>query len=60
MSRKDLMKAIAVATGMSFAAAAATTAAPGDNSPQGYANSGNPKAAGGPENPGVGNPHNAY
>jgi hypothetical protein len=28
--------------------------------PQGYSKSGNPKAAGGPDNPGNGNPFNIY
>lgn len=61
MTRKDLMKAIALATGLSVAAhASGVAAAPGKGSPQGYEKSGNPKAAGGPINPGVGNPFNAY
>jgi hypothetical protein len=29
------------------------------STPRGYERSGNPKAAGGPENPGKGNPHNS-
>lgn len=58
MSRKDLMKAIAIATGVALASGA--SAKPGDGTPQGYIKSGNPMAAGGPDNPGVGNPFNAY
>lgn len=55
------MKAIALATGVAFAAhASVVVAAPGTGTPQGHTNSGNPKAAGGPQTPGVGNPFNAY
>jgi hypothetical protein len=70
MDRRELMKAIAIATGVTIAGAAGPQAAPDHASnipaaaahaePQGYAASGNPKAAGGPANPGVGNPFNAY
>ncbi|MGR3322908.1 MAG: hypothetical protein ACU0DK_13360 [Pseudooceanicola sp.] len=60
MTRKDLLKSIAVATGLSLAAGTAIHADPGNGNPQGYASSGNSKAAGGPDNPGVGNPFGAY
>jgi len=67
MNRKDLMRAIALATGVSLAMpgfahspAGPASAAMEHAQPQGYAKSGNPKAAGGPENPGRGNPFNAY
>ena len=36
------------------------SAAPLHSNSQGFLKSGNPKASGGPLNPGVGNPHNAY
>lgn len=71
MDRRELMRVIAIATGLSLAAAGASeagqkggngngnggAAAAEHSNSQGYAKSGNPKAAGGPENPGVGNPH---
>ncbi len=60
MTRKDLLKSIAVATGISLAASAAVHGQPGDGTPQGFAKSGNTHAAGGPDNPGVGNPFGAY
>jgi hypothetical protein len=67
MDRKDLMRLIAVATGVTLASPGFTApkADHGQSAiehaqPQGYAKSGNPKAAGGPDNPGVGNPFNAY
>lgn len=73
MDHRELMRVIAIATGLSLAAAGASeagqkggngngngnggsSAAEHSNS-QGYEKSGNPKAAGGPANPGVGNPH---
>lgn len=67
MERRELMRAIMLATGVSLAAHA-TVAAPTNHTPaatehaepQGYLKSGNPKAAGGPSNPGKGNPFNAY
>lgn len=63
MDRKDLMRLIAVATGVSLASPGFTAPKSGPFEhvqPQGFAKSGNPKAAGGPLNPGVGNPFNAY
>lgn len=67
MNRKDLMRAIALAAGVSLAMpgfaqppAGAGSAAVDHAQPQGFAKSGNPKAAGGSENPGRGNPFNAY
>lgn len=68
MTRKELAAAIAVATGMGLAAVSVPAIAKPDHTPaaaahtwpMGYARSGNPKAAGGPLNPGVGNPFNAY
>jgi|GEM_PF-2908894 len=68
MKRKDLMKAVAVAAGLAVTAnmVTPTLAAPGKSqaiyhaNPQGYVKSGNPMAAGGPGNPGKGNPFNAY
>lgn len=67
MERRDLMRAILLATGVSFTAHAGM-AAPAPKAPaaveraapQGFIKSGNPKAAGGPSNPGKGNPFNAY
>jgi hypothetical protein len=59
MKRRELARAIAIASGLSLAAYSTGIAKPG-NGPQGYIKSGNPHAAGGPENPGVGNPWNAY
>jgi hypothetical protein len=69
MNRKELMAAVAVAAGISLGVAAPSMAnhkashnpaATEHASPQGFVRSGNPKAAGGPENPGKGNPFNAY
>jgi len=67
MDRRELMRAIAVAAGLSLAAGGAVSAAPKHGipaaakaEPQGFLRSGNPKAAGGPANPGKGNPFNAY
>lgn len=69
MKRRELMAAVALAAGLAvgtnnivgpaFAASDKSQAAAKAN-PQGFAKSGNPKAAGGPENPGKGNPFNAY
>ena len=68
MNRKELMAAIALAAGVSLTATPTLAhhkdghgerAAERSNS-QGFERSGNPRAAGGPENPGKGNPHNAY
>lgn len=67
MERRELMRAIMLATGVSFTAHAVVAAPPihvpaaaAHAEPQGYNKSGNPKAAGGPANPGKGNPFNAY
>ena len=70
MDRRELMRVIAIATGLSIAATGMSEAAArgqSDNKgsppaadradPQGFNKSGNPKASGGPDNPGVGNPH---
>jgi hypothetical protein len=68
MDRRELMRMIALATGLSLAAAGASEAGGRGNdtgkgaaaersNAQGFEKSGNPKAAGGPQNPGVGNPH---
>ncbi len=66
MERRDLMRAIMLATGITMAAQPGvsaptnTPAAAQHAEPQGYLKSGNDKAAGGPSNPGKGNPFNAY
>ena len=69
MNRKELMAAIAVAAGISLGVSAPSMAdhkashnpaAAEHANPQGFARSGNPKAAGGPENPGKGNPFTPY
>ncbi len=67
MERRDLMRAIMLATGVSFTAHAVVAtpqihvpAAVEHAQPQGFIKSGNPNAAGGPSNPGVGNPFNIY
>lgn len=66
MSRKDLMALIALTTGISLAGPGLADRKPASvdkvekSQAQGFIKSGNPKAAGGPSNPGRGNPHNAY
>jgi hypothetical protein len=67
MKRRELMTIVALAAGLSLGmAAGATPALAGKQSavthadPQGYVKSGNPKAAGGPDNKGKGNPFNIY
>ncbi len=78
MDRHELMRVIALATGLSLAAAGVSEAGPkGGGKPdgrdsgsrherefesksKGFEKSQNPKAAGGPNNPGKGNPHNHY
>jgi hypothetical protein len=68
MKRRELMTIVSLAAGLSLglSAAAATPALAGKHSavehaqPQGFIKSGNPKAAGGPDNPGKGNPFNIY
>jgi hypothetical protein len=60
MNRKELMVAVAVAAGISIGALPSLAdhksshdpAAAERADPQGFINSGNPKAAGGPDNPG--------
>lgn len=67
MERRELMRAIMLATGVSFTAHAGVAAplvhvpaAVEHAQPQGFLKSGNDHAAGGPSNPGKGNPFNAY
>ncbi len=64
VTRKDLMALIALTTGISLASPGLAAHKPENAdhvvNAQGYLNSGNPKASGGPQNPGRGNPHNAY
>ncbi|MBL8591952.1 MAG: hypothetical protein JNK01_04655 [Devosia sp.] len=67
MKRRELMTIVALSAGLSLGlAAGATPALAGKQSavlhadPQGFIKSGNPKAAGGPDNPGKGNPFNIY
>ena len=67
MKRRELMTIVALSAGLSLSlAAGATPALAGKQSavlhadPQGFIKSGNPKAAGGPDNPGKGNPFNIY
>jgi hypothetical protein len=68
MNRRDLMAAVAVAAGISLGATPTIAnhktshnpAATEHASPQGFIKSGNPKAAGGPDNPGKGNPFTPY
>jgi hypothetical protein len=67
MKRRELMKIVSLAAGLSIGLTAATTpvlagkqSAVEHAEPQGFSKSGNPKAAGGPDNPGEGNPFNIY
>lgn len=67
MERRELMRAIMLATGVSLTAHAVAAApqihvpaAAAHAQPQGFLRSGNVNAAGGPSNPGNGNPFNAY
>jgi uncharacterized membrane protein len=70
MNRKELMAAVALAAGISLGVSAAPSmadhkashnpAAAEHANPQGFIKSGNPKAAGGPDNPGRGNPFTPY
>lgn len=66
MKRRELMAIVSLAAGLSLGLAPATPALAAKQSavlhaqPQGYIKSGNPKAVGGPENPGKGNPFNIY
>ena len=67
MKRRELMTIVSLAAGLSLGLSAGVTPAlAGKQSavlhadPQGHIKSGNPKAAGGPDNPGKGNPFNIY
>lgn len=67
MKRRELMTIVSLAAGLSLGVpiAAAPVLAKSESAmmhaqPQGFIKSGNPKAAGGPDNPGKGNPFNAY
>jgi len=66
MKRRELMAIVALAAGLSVGMSATSPALAGKKSavehadPKGFEKSGNPKAAGGPDNPGKGNPFNIY
>jgi hypothetical protein len=66
MKRRELMMIVSLAAGLTLGLTVGSPAQAGKQSAvehsnsQGYEKSGNPKAAGGPDNPGVGNPHNIY
>ena len=67
MKRRELMKIVSLAAGLSLGLTVGThPVLAGKQSavlhadPQGFSKSGNPKAAGGPDNPGKGNPFNIY
>lgn len=66
MKRRELMTIVSLAAGLSMGMHAVTPAIAGKMSavvhaePQGFIKSGNTKAAGGPDNPGKGNPFNIY
>lgn len=67
MKRRELMVIVSLAAGLSMGLPIAAappsverSAATAHADPQGFIKSGNPKAAGGPLNPGKGNPFNAY
>lgn len=67
MDRRELVRVIMLATGVSFTAHAVVAtphikipAAVEHAEPKGYLKSGNPNSSGGPDNPGVGNPFNIY
>jgi hypothetical protein len=66
MKRRELIAIVSLAAGLSVGLPAVAapemgkSAAPMHAQPQGFIKSGNPKAAGGPDNPGRGNPFNAY
>lgn len=65
MKRRELMAIVSLAAGLSLGlgstpALAGKQSAVIHSNSQGYEKSGNPKAAGGPDNPGKGNPHNIY
>lgn len=66
MKRRELMAMVALAAGLSVGMSGTSPALAGKKSavehasPKGFEQSGNPKAAGGPDNPGKGNPFNIY
>lgn len=66
MKRRELMAIVSLAAGLSLGLVSATPALAAKESavlhanPQGFIKSGNPKAVGGPENPGKGNPFDIY
>lgn len=67
MKRRELIAIVSLAAGLSVGVPIAAappslerSAATAHAEPQGFIKSGNPKAAGGPLNPGKGNPFNAY
>ena len=67
MKRRELMTIVALSAGLTLGlssgishAIAGKQSAVEHANPQGFASSENPKAAGGPENPGKGNPFNIY
>jgi hypothetical protein len=66
MKRRELIAIVSLAAGLSLGMSAVSPALADKSSavvnaqPQGFIKSGNPKAAGGPDNPGKGNPFNAY
>ncbi|WMT91985.1 hypothetical protein [Pelagibacterium sp. H642] len=67
MKRRQLMTIVSLAAGLSVGLPVVAAPPSLENSaaavqaePQGFLKSGNPKAAGGPLNPGKGNPFNAY
>jgi hypothetical protein len=67
MKRRELMTIVSLAAGLSLGLSTAAapvlagkSAAVEHAEPQGFLKSGNPKAAGGPDNPGKGNPFNIY
>lgn len=67
MKRRELMAIVSLAAGLSVGLPIAAAQSSHERSvatahaePQGFIKSGNPMAAGGPLNPGKGNPFNAY
>ena len=67
MKRRELMAIVSLAAGLSMGLPIAAappsiekSVAAAHAEPQGFIKSGNPKAAGGLQNPGKGNPFNAY
>jgi hypothetical protein len=68
MKRRELMVIVSIAAGITTNALVGNMSYAGNGPPDkalktnsmGFERSGNPKASGGPDNPGKGNPHNAY